>query len=52
MHLDAENGRFDIVKVLVEAGADLYQRNEEGYYPSDVAKTQNIADYLNSGIGY
>jgi ankyrin repeat protein len=49
MHLSAGNGHFEIVKLLLERGADIHAMNDRGETPYQVslrAGCREIADLL------
>ncbi|KKT23382.1 MAG: C-terminus family protein [candidate division TM6 bacterium GW2011_GWF2_43_87] len=51
LSLAAEEGEFEVAKYLVEAGADIYSRDEDGKTPRDFAveKThQRVVDYFDN----
>ncbi|WP_445628560.1 ankyrin repeat domain-containing protein [Nostoc sp. DSM 114167] len=49
LSLAAEKGHFEIVKLLVEAKADVFARNNHGRTPKEMVlrRNQHIIDYLN-----
>ncbi|MFN6528135.1 ankyrin repeat domain-containing protein [Nostoc sp. ChiSLP03a] len=50
LSLAAEKGHFEIVKLLVEAGANVFARNNHGRTPKEMVlrRNQHIIDYLTS----
>jgi ankyrin repeat protein len=46
LHRAACHGSLEIVKLLVEAGADLYTVGSYGYFAVDVAENEEIKKYL------
>ena len=47
LHLAAEDGHFDVVRLLREiGGADLSILNAQNKTPAQIARTQEIRDYL------
>ena len=48
LHFAAKEGCLEMVKYLVEHGADVNAKDDDGRTPADVAREQEIKDYLNS----
>ena len=48
LHFAAAGGNLEMVKYLVEHGADVNAKDDDGRTPADVAREQEIKDYLNS----
>ena len=48
LHSAASSGNLEMVKYLVEKGADVNAKNDDGRTPADVARKQEIKDYLKS----
>lgn len=46
LHGAAAKGHLRCVQALVEAGADLYGRNRDAKRPADLAKTVEVAAFL------
>ncbi|BEP31749.1 MAG: hypothetical protein WBIAU1_12270 [Wolbachia endosymbiont of Drosophila biauraria] len=46
MHVAAANGHEDVVKVLLEAGADPSLKDVDGKTPRDLTKDQGIIQLL------
>ena len=48
LHQAAENGHFEILKVLIDNGADIFSKNNHGRTPKDLVLRQNqhIIDFL------
>jgi ankyrin repeat protein len=46
----AANGHFEVVKLLLEKGADASLRNEKGKSAADVAATEEIRLLINQRI--
>jgi len=44
----SKHGNYDIVKYLAENGADINSTNSSGRTPLDIAKTEEIKEYLRS----
>ena len=49
LHWAAEAGQVDLVRQLVQYGADLWAADAEGKAPVDVAASQEVETYLQAG---
>ena len=48
LHLAIINNDFSIIKLLVESGANINQKNKEGYTPLDISKNIESNQYINT----
>jgi ankyrin repeat protein len=46
LHYAAKKGHANIVRFLLEKGADIHARNRKGREPADVAKTTTIKNLI------
>jgi hypothetical protein len=46
LHLACDKGHLDIVKYLIKNGANINAKDNEGYTPCDMAKKDDIKNYL------
>nr|XP_018910579.1 PREDICTED: uncharacterized protein LOC109039535 [Bemisia tabaci] len=48
LHVAAEKGNFDVVKLLIKSGAIFNRKNKDDDTPLEVAKDEKIIEYLRS----
>lgn len=49
LHAAAEKGEVDIMKMLIEAGADCYMRDKKDRTPFDILKTDHAVEWEENG---
>lgn len=46
LHLASKEGNLDVIKTLIEEGADINLKNEDGRKPIDLASVDAVRSYL------